>query len=162
MFRGRFHIYKDKKLLETVENQICTAGAESFLKMMWRGTTTDVAVGANFYAGICGSHAAVADTLADVLLEPSGAGGYARQAFSRDATGVPTIGTVNSIWRAKTKNLTFSASGAAISQPLTRLFISNAASGTVGILFAYSGALVSPITIADGQSYQVAYEFYLQ
>lgn len=158
---GRFHILTPEKKIISVDNMICSAGAESLLKMMFRGTTADVSVGGNFYIGICGSAAAFADTLASISTEPTVTNGYARIALTRDATGFPTIATVNGIWRALSKSITFTASGGAFSQNLVRIFLSNVASGTSGILYAYSGALINAITIADGQSYQITYEFYL-
>lgn len=159
---GRFHIQNVQTgEYQYVDNQLTTEGAQAFLKMIFNGATTDVTVGGNFYLGICGSSAAFTDTLASIATEPSAAGAYARIAVTRDATGFPTIATVNSVWRALSKAITFTAIGAGFDQNLVRLFLCNVASGTGGKLFAYSGALTSAITISIGQSYQVTYEFYL-
>lgn len=158
--RGQFTVHLPEGDL-IVPNQVVSEGIESFLKMIFNASTADVAGAGNFYIGICGSTVSSADTLASISNEPSASGGYARQAVTRDATGWPTISKVNGIWRAKSAIVNFAATGADYSQTLTRLFLTNAASGAVGKLFAYSAALLSPFTITDGSSYPASYEFFL-
>ncbi len=140
---------------------ITLVGQQSLLKMMWQANVTDVASGGNFYLGICDANADEADILADVTGEPTGAGGYARQAISRDAIGWPTISAVNGIWRARSVAVNFAASGADFDKPLHRLFLCNAASGTTGILYGYSSALTMPVTITDGTSYPASFQLFV-
>lgn len=159
---GRFHIQNvETGEHQYVDNIITTEGAQAFLKMMFQAYNTDVSAGGNFYLGICGASVAFADTLASIVTEPSGTGGYARIAITRDGTGFPTIATVNGIWRALSKSITWTASVSAYDHNLVRVFLCNVASGTSGKLFAYSGALASAIPIVAGASYQATYEFYL-
>lgn len=160
MLKGRFIIKTPKKEI-ILPNLIVDEGLESFLKMMLQAATGDVSAGGNFYVGICGTSAPQTDwDLTDIAGEPSSAGGYSRQAVTRDATGWPTVSAVNSLWRARTADVTFAASGADFDATLNRLFLCNASSGTSGVLFAVSAALTTPITIANGESYPTAYEIY--
>lgn len=140
---------------------LCSDGIESFLKMMMRGTTSDVSVAGDYYVGICGAAATAADTLASVAGEPDATGGYARQPVTRDGTGWPTIAKINGIWRALSQTITWTATGGDFSQAVNRLFLTNAASGTTGKLYGYSAALATPVSIPDGKSYQANFELYL-
>lgn len=160
MLRGQFTLWTPDKQKIILPNMIVKEGAEAILKMAFRADNTIVASGAHFYVGICGPTVAATDTLAGITTEPSAAGSYARQGFTRDITGVPTIDQASSVWRFQSALLTFTASGGAFDQQLSRLFLCSVASGA-GKLFSYSAALPTPITVADGQSYQAVYEMYL-
>lgn len=135
-------------------------GEESFAKMIFHGDVIDVPLGANFYIGVCKQTPAKTDTLSDISTEPSAAGGYARIALPRNAVTWPTIGQVSLETRIQSILKTFSAVGADFSDPFTRLFLTNAASGTIGILFCYSGPYSGNISLLDGQTQDFKFEFY--
>ncbi len=139
---------------------IVSEGQEAFAKMLMQGDNTIVAAGGNFYLGACGATIDQADTLSDIAGEPTSAGGYARQAIERNTTGFPTVSQVNGIYRALSKSVTFSASGADFSTAFRRFFLTTAASGTTGTLFSYSGVFPS-LQINDGQSQNATWELYL-
>lgn len=141
---------------------ITDLGGESLLKMILRGTTTDVAVGGNFYLGLCNHIPSDGDVLSSIVGEPTAAGGYARKAIERDATGFPTISAVNGVFRGRSKTVTWTPSGANFSGPVTRAFLCNAASGTVGLLFSFSGPLFASLTMLDGVPYPVVYDLYVK
>lgn len=134
-------------------------GEIEMLKMIFRASTAVVAGGGNFYLGLCNQVPAKDDTLVEITSEPDGTGGYARIAVTRDATGFPTLTTINgrNVMRSAVK--TFTASGADFSDLISRAFLCSAASGTSGTLFSFSGALTTPITVANGESFPMVYEF---
>ena len=144
-----------------VPNMIVDEGEEAFLKMLAQGNTGDVAAGANYYVGLCSDTPVETDGLTEVATEPDSSGGYARIALSRDAVGFPTIDQVSGVFRAQSKTITFAASSADFSVSIDRAFLCNVASGTSGILFAYSGALPSVLLVTDGNTLPIQYELYL-
>lgn len=143
-------------------NMVVSQGREQFL----RGVCANEAMGLTggpptlFYLGLCDQAPALADTLVSIITEPSAAGGYARKSIERNSTGWPTFDTVSGINRARSKILTFTASGANYSRAFSRAFLCSVASGTVGNLFAVSGALTVPVTLLNGESFQLRYELY--
>lgn len=160
--KGRFQITLPSGEIITVPNIITSQGEESFLKMITRADVAEVAAGGNWYIGLCEEIVDKVDTLVGITTEPTGAGGYARKAVERDATGWPTIAVSGPSFRALTKQVDFAASGANFSRTFTRLFLTNVASGTAGRLFAYSGALATPLLVLDGQTHSARYELYLR
>lgn len=135
-------------------------GEESLLKMLFQGDNSIVAAGGNFYLGLCNQTPLKSDQLADITSEPAVANGYARQPITRNAIGFPTIEQINNETRILSLVVTFSASGGDFSASFTRAFLTNVASGTSGLLLAYSGAYDTPILLEDGQSQQIKFEFY--
>lgn len=160
--RGQFRFYPGTSKEIVVPNLITDEGEESFLKQIGRADVTDVSAGGNWFLGLCQETPGETDTLSSITTEPTSAGGYARQAFERDATGVPTIEQVNDAFRMISKTLTFAASGADFSRSIQRAFLCNVASGTAGILYAYSGLLPNALTILDGESLPTQYELFLR
>lgn len=162
--RGRFHLNPGlddlDELIETINNNIVDEGETAFLRMIAVGASDDVSLTGNFYIGLCGASIAETTSLGNLPSEPSG-NGYARKAIERSNVGFPTIDRINDVARALSKTVTFTASGGSISS-FQRLFLCNTLSGTVGKLFAISGALTSARTIADGESLPVAYELYMK
>lgn len=159
--KGFYTFSRKGVLIERIPNTIVKQGEEAFLKMLLRHDETIVAGGANFYLGLCNHVPAAGDNLAAITDEPSGAGGYAREAIVRSAVGFPTISEVNGKFRALSVTVNFAASGADFSDAITRAFLCNVASGTAGILFGFSGQLTDALLIEDGQDYDVNYELYL-
>ena len=135
-------------------------GESEFLKMIFHGDDSLIAPAGNFYLGLCNQTPAKADLLTDINTEPSVTNGYARQAISRDTTGFPTIEIINNETRIVSLVVTFTAIGGDFSASFTRAFLTDQASGTVGALLCYSGAYSAPITILDGQSRTMKFEFY--
>lgn len=163
LFMGRFHVLLPGFAEPLViPNLVTDQGEESFLKMIWRADVAEVASGGNWYLGLCEEVPGEADTLVSITTEPTSAGGYARQPFTRDATGVPTIEQISDAYRALSAQVTFTATGADFSRTFQRLFVTNVLSGTAGRLFAYSGPLPDPVQILDGQSFVARYESYLR
>ena len=115
--------------------------------MIMQANIADVASGGNFFLGLCEETPGETDTLATITTEPTSAGGYARQSFARNSTGVPTVEKVNDAFRAVSLQVTFTASGADFSRSIQRAFLCNIGSGTSGLLFTYSGLLPNPLTI---------------
>ena len=147
--------------VQHVANTIPDVGEEAFLKMLMRDDQTIVAGGANFYVGLCDQAPQETDILSDITTEPTTTNGYARQPVIRSVVGWPTIQKVNGTTGLRSLALSFTASGGAFSGPFSRAFLCNVVSGTSGILFAYSGALSSPITLQDTQSFPMQFEFFL-
>lgn len=143
-----------------IPNRVVDEGEEEFLKMIFQDVTT-IAGGANWYVGLCNQTPAETDTLASISTEPSGAGGYARQALVRSNVGWPTIGVAGGHKYIESATVTFSASGADFSVAFTRFFLCSPASGTSGKLYSFSGALTAALLIADGQSYAAKYRLYM-
>lgn len=160
-FGGEFVLYPGTPFEQVLPNLVTNEGEESFLKMLFRADVADVSSGGNFYLGLCLNGPAETDELTN-LTEPTTAGGYARQAVTRDASGWPTLDEVNGVKRIATGTITFSASGANFSTAINRVFLCNVASGTSGILFAYGGQFTNSITVQDGESLPVQYRFYLR
>lgn len=135
-------------------------GEEALLKMLFQGDDTIVAAGGNFYLGLCNQTPSKNDNLIDITTEPSVANGYARKPIVRSAVGFPTIEQVNNETRILSLVVTFTASGGDFSSSFTRAFLTDAASGSTGVILAYSGAYDTPILLTDGQSQQMRFEFY--
>lgn len=141
-------------------NQWCLSGITSALAMIFQASTSDIAAAGNWYVGLCRITTApvITETLAGVANEPTSAGGYARQAATRDGTGWPTALTVNDVPLMRSKVLSFAASGADYDEAINRMFLTDQASGTSGILYSISGPLTVNRTVLDGETYQVYYE----
>lgn len=159
---GRFILFPDTPKQLIIENNVLDEGEISFLKMICQDDQTDVPGGSDFYIGLCGAAFDEDDTLATLVGEPSGAGGYARKAVERSNVGWPTIGEINGIKRAQTLTVTWSPSAANYDEPIRRFFLCNVASGTAGLLFSVSGPLPADLTFEDGSNYPVRYELYLR
>lgn len=162
MLHGQFRFFPETLKEIIIPNLITDEGEESFLKMIMQADVIDVSAGGNFFLGLCQETPGETDTLASMTTEPTSAGGYARQSFARNTTGVPTVEQVNDAYRAISLTLTFTASGADFSRAIQRAFLCNVASGASGILFSYSGLLPNPLTILDGESFPVKYELFLR
>lgn len=134
-------------------------GEIEMLKMIFQASVAVVSSGGNFYVGLCDQTPVKTDDLTDISTEPTSAGGYARKAVTRDGTGWPTLTTINGRNAIRSASVTFSASGADFSRDISRAFLTSVASGTSGTLFAYSGALTVPVTVPNGESFPMVYEF---
>lgn len=139
---------------------ITHVGAAELIKMIFHGDDALIAAGGNFYLGLCNQTPDKGDILSDISSEPTVTNGYARQAISRDITGFPTTEIVNDETRVLSLIVTFAASGGDFSSSFTRAFLTDAAAGSAGVLLAYTGAYPAAITILDGESRTMRFEFY--
>ncbi len=162
MLHGQYRFFPGTKKEFVVPNLVTDEGEQSFLKMIMQADVIDVPAGNNFFLGLCEETPGETDTLATITTEPTSAGGYARQSFARNTTGVPTIEQIADAFRAVSLQLTFAASGANFSRTIQRAFLTNVVSGTAGILFSYSGLLPNPLTVLDGTSLPVKFELFLR
>ncbi len=160
--RGQFVFFPGTVKEFIVPNLITDEGEKAFLEMIMRANIADVSAGGNWFLGLCEETPGETDTLATITTEPTSAGGYARQSFTRDATGVPTVEKINDAFRAVSVQITFTASGADFSRTIQRAFLCNIVSGTSGLLFTYSGLLPNPLLVVDGDSLPVKYELFLR
>lgn len=139
---------------------LTTLGKQIFGQMIAQAAAGIVAPGANFYVGACKQIPSVGDILTNISTEPTFVNGYARVAISRDATGFPTVDSVNGAVRILSKALSFSAVGGNFDRPFDRLFLCDAVSGFTGNLIGYSGAYSSDIIVEDGTQFDFKFELY--
>ncbi len=142
-------------------NTVVDEGEIEFLRMIARADVSKVASSGNFYMGLCDQIPAEADTLTEITSEPTVTNGYARNAISRDSTGWPTEVVVNGNNGIRSTTEDFAASGGDFSAAISRAFLCNVSSGTAGVLFSYSGALTTAVTIASGETFSAQYEFFI-
>lgn len=129
--------------------------------MIWQANLLDVAAGGSFYVGLCGENGVGPNgNLLGITDELAAINGYARQAFTRDAIGTPTVDVINGLAHTRSKVVTFAASGGDFSGVYSRFFICNVASGTAGLLYSFSAQIDPAILITDGSSEDVQYDFY--
>ena len=143
-----------------ITNRVTNEGETDFLKGIFRDDLA-IAGGGNFYVGLCNQVPAETDTLSDISTEPTSAGGYARQAITRDGSGWPTITTINGHTVIRSDTMSFTASGADFDAAITRPFLTDASSGSSGILYALGGAISAERTVLDTETLSVQYQFAL-
>lgn len=142
-------------------NILVEEGEQSFLKMIARADVADVAAGGNFFIGLSGVAITPTDTLATLSGEPGVVNGYAREAVTRNSAGWPSLSQVNGLWRIATSTISFNASGGDFDANISRAFLCNVSSGSAGLLFAVSAALLTPLTITVANSpFDVVYELF--
>lgn len=144
---------------EIVRNRLVDEGAEAYLQTIFQAANP---LGTHLYIGLMTLAYERTDGLADITEPTHGTNGYARQQVTRDATDWPDISKVNGVFRAESKQVTFAASGGDFDQPFQRLFITNAASGTSGLLIAVSGAFAASKVIVEDESVPFKYQFWTQ
>lgn len=121
-------------------------GAREYFHFMFRSSLV------TYYVGLCGNIAAnnFPATLADITDEPSTVNGYARIALPADIPNWPTMTLINNMIRINSIDIQFNATSGDFDKPITRYFLCNVATGTVGKLFSFSGALPEPLVIVPG------------
>lgn len=146
-----------------VPNLITRVGTISILQSIFQNAAdgnfwTDAS--GDFWVGLCDEPADKEKTMASLTTEPVG-NGYARQAVPRTVTDWTSVTAINAEGM-ESKIVTFTAAGGDFAQ-ISRIFLSgeNTQDGS-GILFAFSGALPQPIIIADTDSRDVSYRFFLE
>lgn len=134
---------------ETIHNIYHDEGEEYLVKVAF---SEALAVPANHYIGLDNRGAiAEGDTLASLDAEPS-TNGYARKAVATNDTDY-TCTQDSGDWQAKTKTVTFTASGGSFG-PMQNCFLTDQASGASGDLYC-SLALSQSRTLQDGESLDV-------
>lgn len=146
---------------QSVKNTIPDVGEDAFLKMLLRDDQTFVAGGANFFVGLCDQAPQETDLLSDISTEPTVTNGYARFPVPRDGTGWPTLVDINGTKGLRSLLVSYTAAGGPFSTQFTRAFLCDVVSGTVGTLFAYSGALSTGILLQDTETFDMNFEFFL-
>jgi len=131
-------------------NMLHDEGEQFFCQVLF---TEEASVPTAYYLGLDNrTSLAESDTLASLSGEPSG-NGYSRQAVNTDATDF-TISQESGDYQAKTKTVTFTASGGSIG-PVTKMFMATSSDGS-GKLIA-SRALSQERTLADGESLECSF-----
>ena len=171
MIHGNFRIWLPRKAGEIIlppepdiilPNRVTDEGEQAYLKMLFRDDT-EVAGGADFYVGLCNQTPNETDVLTDISTEPDDSAygfGYAREPISRDLAGWPTLTTVNGHTVMRSETIEFTAYGGDFSEAFTRAFMTSASTGTSGVLYSYSGALVEELLIENGDTFSMQYEVY--
>lgn len=152
---GRFILWPGEKRQIIVPNSWMDDGTNNLAKIFLQAQAQG-----SFYVGLTNAAQNKANVLAN-MTEPT-TGGYARLEVERTNVGWPTLDVVNGVQRAQSKLLTFTASGADYNLAVDGLFLCNAVSGTVGILFCQSAQFPAAITVLDGESLPVIYELYFR
>ena len=160
--RGRFRFYIPGRRPITVWNTIVQQGQIAMLQQLFQGDNTNwPSGGASFYVGLCNQAVTKTLVLSDLTSEPGAAGSYARQALARNSTDWPIIELVQDAYVVRSKLLMFAATGADFDKPFTRAFLTDQATGTVGNLYAVSGALTEEVTVTDSNDFKLEYELFI-
>ena len=161
---GQFTFYlKDQLFPVVIPNVVTDEGELEYLKMIVQADVALIAAAGNFYVGLTSGVFDGSSILADIAAgEPTAAGGYARQPITRDSLGWPTIDTINGVGRAQSDLVQFAAAGANFDKAITKAFLTDQAAGTVGVLLGVSAGLPDPVTVLDGQSFDMRYELFLR
>ena len=153
---GRFEMRcfdKDHNLIweDGGPNMLHDGGEKFMLEVCFSEEDT---VPANYYLGLdARASLAEADVMTDLASEPS-TNGYARQPVASSNVDY-TIGQISGDWQAKTKTVTFSASGGSWG-PVTKIFLCEVETGQTLVLIA-SNALSQSRTLEDGQSIECSH-----
>lgn len=138
-------------------NTIVAEGAEAFLADIFQGAALT-----GFYVGLCDQVPDNADTLGDIITEPTiGVNGYARANLAQNGTDWPVITTANGESYVESKQIDFTASGGDFDDDHTRLFICSVATGFAGTLYSFSAALASAYTVVNGVTWSAKYQMFL-
>lgn len=141
---------------EEIDNTIVGEGWQLMLQSMFQAGAV---LPTNFYLGLTSANLNYNSVLADATAgEPVG-NGYARQPLVRSGSGW-TVELVNGLYRARSANVTFTAS-ANWASTYSRMFLANVVSGA-GKLFAASGPSPSPISVLSGAGPVCSYILNLQ
>jgi len=109
------------------------------------------------YVRLCNQVLAETTTLVDITTEPN-TNGYAAQELERSSVGFPTIETVDSDKRIRSKTVTITASGGSIG-PVSTVYLATTSDNT-GKLIAYKSLPISQ-TILDGNSGTIYFQLKL-
>ena len=155
--RGQFIITPPNGKKFILPNTIVAEGAEVYLDRIFRGASIT-----GFYVGLCNQVPDNADTLGDIITEPTiGVNGYARVNLAQNGTDWPTIQTVDEESSILSKQVDFTAAGGDFDLAHSRLFLCSVASGFAGTLFAYSAAMAVETIVVDGVTWSAQYEMFL-
>jgi len=129
----------------TTYNALANEGEINILDSYFRGQNVPI----TFYLMLVNDTPTITDTLATVSGEPSG-NGYARQQFTKDTTGWPTLGIDSSHGMITSKLVTFEAIGGPWG-PVSYAILTTVLTGTSGPLIVFV-PLSYPKTLSIGQT----------
>ena len=130
---------------------------KSILGDIFQGTSL---VPSTLYIGLCSNETIYQDMPLSEIVEVTGTG-YSRQALLRGNADWSNPSEQSDSYSIESAIKTFTASGSDWT-PFSRMFLTDAASGTTGSLFAVSTALPSPVTLADGTSFPTTFKLFLK
>ena len=125
-----------------IPNNITNVGAEVILEATFRNANYD------FWVGLCsGVYAPILDV--SDLVEPAvGANGYERVQLNRNETDWPLTDVLNGERFIESRDMIWTATGGAFSQPITRMFMCFAEEGESAV-FALSASLPDEVIIDE-------------
>jgi len=154
---GEYILHPGKPNECRVKNTVTGDGAALFLRNLFRA---EAVMPATFYLGLTNaSYTYSSALLVDIAAGEPTVGGYGRQPILRD---IPSwvISQISDTTRCRSIPVTFTAT-AQWDKQWTRMFLCDAASGTVGTVFSLSKAL-DPQTVLAGQGPSMAYEHWIR
>jgi len=128
---------------ETIENALADEGEALAL-----ATFLQSAALTEFYLGLSDDTPDDTYALADLVGEPPGTYGYARQLIERSNVGWPSIALDAGDFMATSKLVTFTAVGGTIG-PVTIMFLTDVATGTAGNFIAWAALSAARTLEAD-------------
>jgi len=156
---GEFTVNPNTPFEQRLKNTLVSDGASYFLRTLFRA---EAVLPANFYIGLTNANPGfdLSTLVAIAAGEPNTAQGYARQPAVRNTTDW-TVTEINGAWRARSKLVTFTASGT-YSIDWVRLFLCNLVSGTGGNVFSLSAPAIAPNHVLVGGGPSVVYDFWMR
>lgn len=145
--RGEF-----RHQLGVTPNNITEWGAQQFLAMALQDSAMSL------YVGLCAATFAPDLTTADIDEPTIGTNGYARKQLSRNGLDWPVTGISIGTPYIESKTLVWTPTGSGFDKTITRLFITNTATGLDDPIFCISAALSQPVKIDD--EFQSTYRIY--
>jgi len=130
-----------------LDNAFTDAGLDGFLKAAFRNEYP-----AALYVGLCTAVPSRGLTLGQINEPSIGVNGYSRIALTRSAAGWPLTGIQGGDPFIETVTHTFVASGGDFNVPITRLFLTDEQTSTIGDVWGLSAAIqfervITPTTL---------------
>lgn len=130
---------------------------EVILNAVLRGDTSGLPE--NYYLGLCSNREVSREMTLSDITEVSG-DGYGRLAAPRTAIGWLDVEEQTDCLSIRSQQVTFYPTGDWT--PFSRMFLTDASSGTEGKLLAVSSPLPTEVSLTAEQTYPVAFELYLK
>lgn len=156
MMKGVYILNPDAHNEERIPNNIVADGANLWLQQIFQA----VALPGSFYIGLTGARYEfdTADLATIAIGEPVG-NGYARQPLNRDNVDWG-VQLVNGFYRARSKLVTWTAT-ADWTRVWSRMFLTDQAVGTAGIVYSLSGPTQEGQITRQADVVNLQYEFWL-
>lgn len=156
MMKGVYILNPDAPNEQRVMNNIVKDGAQQWLQQIFQA----VDLPAQFYVGLTGTRyefdTATLDTI--TIGEPVG-NGYSRTLLNRDAIDWD-VALINASYRARSKLVTWTAT-ADWTRVWSRMFLTDVAAGTAGIVYSLSGPTEVGQITRQADVVNLQYEFWL-